>query len=294
MDVMRLTPGRSAPLLAVLFVSMEARAEPPATGEAQPNKDEALPRKDAGAQLSADTAAKTDASASARPAGAPHASVTNDALDRIIDRPHTIAELEAGIIALPNAPISPGQRGGDVAIVGKIGRGDATLQTGIHVLYRWNRDYAIGAGAIFAPSPTSDEQYGGLSSLPRTHSRSYFFLGFEGRFIPFHYKNFEAWVGLSGGGVIVADRFTTEAGDQVPTILGERAVTIRTEGFAIGAQAGGSYYLSENWIFGANLRGYHWILPEGRQCSPIGDCATLSGSVQVFEFGLTIGYRLPL
>ncbi len=228
------------------------------------------------------------------PAALPTESAANDALARVIDRPHTVAELEAGIIALPNAPISPGQRGGDAFIFGKIGRGDATVQTGIHVLYRFGRDYAIGAGALFAPSPTSDEQYGGLSSLPRTHSRSYLFLGGEGRYIPLHYKYFEAWVGLSTGAVIVADRFTTEAGDEVPTILGTRDVTIRTEGFAIGAQLGGTYYITENWLAGANLRGYHWILPEARQCSSIGDCATLSGSVQVFEMGLTIGYRLPL
>jgi hypothetical protein len=218
----------------------------------------------------------------------------NDPLARIIDRAHTVAELEAGFIALPNAPISPGQRGGDVAFVGKIGRGDATLQTGIHVLYRWNRSYAIGAGALFAPSPTSDEQYGGLSSLSRTHSRSYLFLGMEGRYMPVHYKNIEAWVGLSSGGVIVADRFTTETPDDVPSILGTPDVTVRTEGFALGVQAGGNYYLSESWIAGANLRGYHWLLPEHPACSPIGDCATLSGSVQVFEVGLTIGYRLPL
>ena len=228
------------------------------------------------------------------PAPTPHEGVADDALERIIDRPHTIAELEAGIIALPNAPISPGQRGGDTPLLPKIGRGDATLQTGIHVLYRWSRSYALGAGAIFAPSPTSDEQYGGLSSLRRTHARSYLFLGMEGRYIPVHYKYFEAWVGLSGGAVIVADRFTTETDNPVPPILGTPDVTIRTEGLALGAQAGGSYYLTENWIAGANLRGYHWILPESRQCSPIGDCATLSGSVQAFELGLTIGYRLPL
>ncbi|MDF2692938.1 MAG: hypothetical protein K0S65_1321, partial [Labilithrix sp.] len=174
----------------------------------------------------------------ATPAAAPHEGAADDALARIIDRPHTIAEIEAGIIALPNAPISPGQRGGDTPIVGKIGRGDATLQTGIHVLYRWNRHYAIGAGALFAPSPTSDKEYGGLTGLPRTHARSYLFLGMEGRYIPIHYKYFEAWVGLSSGAVIVADRFTTDVGDAVPPILGTRDVTIRTEGFAIGAQAG--------------------------------------------------------
>ena len=212
---------------------------------------------------SSSSASVSDAAlVTANPAAAPNESAANDALARIIDRPHTIAELEAGIIALPNAPISAGQRGGDAPIVGKIGRGDATLQTGIHVLYRWNRDYVIGAGAMFAPSPTSDGQYGGLTALKRSHSRSYLFLGMEGRYVPLHYKYFEAWVGLSSGAVIIADRFTTEAGDEVPPILGTRDVTIRTEGFAIGAQMGGTYYLSENWLAGANLRGYHWILPE--------------------------------
>jgi hypothetical protein len=255
----------------------------------------AAPSGSASGSDAASTPAKAQANGKgSAPAVAPNESAANDALARIIDRPHTIAELEAGIIALPNAPISPGQRGGDAFIFGKIGRGDATVQTGIHVLYRWSREYAVGAGAIFAPSPTSDEQYGGLSSLPRTHARSYLFLGMEGRYIPVHYKYFEAWVGLSSGAVIVADRFTTQAGDEVPTILGTRDVTIRTEGFAIGAQLGCTYYITENWLAGANLRGYHWILPENRQCSSIGDCATLSGSVQAFEMGLTIGYRLPL
>src|SRR5690606_17712519 len=131
----------------------------------------------------------------------------------------------------------------------------ATMKTGIHVLYRWSRYYAVGAVAFFAPSPTSDEQYGGLSSLPRTHARSYFFAGVEGRYVPLHFKHFEAWVGPITGAVIVADRFTTNAGDEVPPILGTPDVTISTEGFALGAQAGGNYYLSENVNVGANVRG---------------------------------------
>jgi hypothetical protein len=227
------------------------------------------------------------------PASHPTRSVKEAALSRIIDRPHTIAELEAGIIALPTAPISPGQRGGDTPL-GTFGRGDATMQVGIHVLYRWNRELAVGAGALLAPSPTSDDQYGGLRALPRSHSRSYLFLGTEGRYIPVHWDFFEAWVGLSLGGVVVADRFTTETNDQVPAVLGTPEVTIRTEGFAFGIQAGASYYLTENWIAGANLRAYRWILPEKPRCSSIGDCATLSGTVEAFEAGLTIGYRLPL
>ncbi len=229
----------------------------------------------------------------AQPAAAAPVVDSGAPIARLIDRPHTIAELEAGIIALPQAPISPGQRGGDTPL-GTIGKGDATLLTGIHVLYRWRREFAIGAVTLFAPSPTSDKEYGGLRSLPRTHSRSYLSLGTEARYYPLQYKYLEAWVGLTAGAVIVADRFTTEAGDQVPTILGTREVTIRTEGFAVGVQGGATYFLSENWIAGATLRAQRWLLPESPQCSSIGDCATITGSVEAFELGLTIGYRLPL
>lgn len=212
---------------------------------------------------------------------------------RLIDRPHTIAEAEAGIIALPQAPISAGQRGGSTPF-GTIGRGDATLLTGLHVHYRWRREFTIGAGALFAPSPTSDGEYGGLRSLPRTHSRSYMTLGMEARYTPLHYKYLEAWVGLTAGAVIIADRFTTEAGEQVPSLLGSREVTIRSEGFALGVQGGATYHLTESWIAGATLRAQRWLLPETAQCSSIGDCGTITGSVEAFQLGLSIGYRLAL
>jgi opacity protein-like surface antigen len=243
-----------------------------------------LPKVDANAKV-----ARTGPVAAPKPSD----EATEAALSRIVDRPHTVAELEVGIIALPTAPISAGQSGGDTPF-GTIGRGDATLQTGIHVLYRWERRFAVGAGVLFAPLPTSDTEYGGLRSLPRTHSRSYFFLGGEGRYVPLHYRFLEAWVGLSVGGVVIADRFITDAGDRVAPILGSKEVTVRTEGFAFGVQVGASYFLSENWIMGATFRGYRWLLPETPRCSSIGDCATLSGTVEALELGLTVGYRLPL
>lgn len=257
-----------------------AQGAVPAPATAQGNNDKAAP-------------SPKGSSRDPAPAPEPTKEAADAALSRIIDRPHTIAEIEAGIIALPTAPISAGQSGGDTPF-GTIGRGDATMQMGLHVLYRWNRHFAAGAGLLFAPFPTSDTEYGGLRSLPRTHSRSYLFMGTEGRYIPLHYRFLEAWVGLSIGGVVIADRFTTESGNQVAPILGTKEVTVRTEGFAFGVQFGGSYYLSENWIAGANFRVYRWILPETPRCSSIGDCATLSGTVEALELGLTIGYRLPL
>lgn len=240
--------------------------------------------------------APPDPARNKRPALEPQAEAAADALRRVVDRPHTIAELEAGIIALPTAPISASQRGGNtnVPFLAKVGSGDATINLGIHVLYRPNDKFAIGATGAFAPAPTADDQYGGNSALPRTHSRSYLFLGVEGRYYPVHYKFAEAYIGPSVGAVVVADRFTTEAGDDVPPILGVPEVTIRSEGFSLGGQIGGNYYFSENWILGGALRAYDWILPTRARCSSIGDCATLQGHVLVLQLGITVGYRLPL
>src|SRR5580704_15421113 len=97
----------------------------------------------------------------------------------LVDRPHTMAELEVGIIALPSAPISAANRGGSTPL-GTVGNGDATIQTGVHLLYRATPEWAIGVGTIFAPRPTTDPNYLG-GGVPRTHSRSYLFLGGEGR-----------------------------------------------------------------------------------------------------------------
>ncbi len=286
MDVNYIRCARLAFAALGAFVGIEALLASPAHADEPPVAARAQGGTDARTRP-----AKSSNDAARAPE--PTAEATSASLSRIIDRPHTVAELEAGIIALPGAPISASQSGGATPF-GTIGRGDATLSTGLHVLYRWSRDFAAGAGVLYSPLPTSDTQYGGLRALPRTHARSYFFIGGEGRYIPLHYKFLEGWVGVSMGGVVIADRFTTNAGDDVAPILGTKEVTVRTEGFAFGLQLGGSYFLSENWIAGATFRGYRWVLPDTPRCTSIGDCATLSGNVEVLELGLTIGYRLPL
>jgi len=217
----------------------------------------------------------------------------------VLDRPHTIAVLEAGIIALPSAPISASNRGGSTPL-GSVGNGDATVQTGIHLLYRPSRDWAVGAGAIFAPHPTSDDNYLAPSLPKRTHSRSYLFLGGEGRYYPFHTRWFEAWVGATAGSIIIADRFTTDDVPAVPTFLGTPTVTVSTEGFSVGIQAGADYLITDQWVVGFALRADRWFLPAEKpfsqetSCDPLGDCPTLTGTVAAFEGGITIGYQLPL
>jgi hypothetical protein len=239
------------------------------------------------------------ASAAARAADPPPKFESTFEKSSLIDRPHTIAELELGVIALPTAPISVANRGGDTPL-GGLGKGDATLQTGIHLLYRAGRDWAIGAGAFFAPKPTSDSNFTAASGLTRTHTRSYLFMGGEGRYFPVRYRWVEAWVGLSAGAIIIADRFAT-SGEGVPVILGQREYTVRTEGFAFGVQAGGDYMITDTWVLGLALRADRWLLPNAGPdpkrdpaCSSIGDCPTLTGAVEAFVVGITIGYRIPL
>jgi hypothetical protein len=211
----------------------------------------------------------------------------------LLDRPHTVAEFEAGVIALPTAPISRAREGGDTPL-GRVFKGDATVLTGLHLLYRGSPEWALGAGFLFAPSPTSDSEYGGRTDLPRTHSRSYLMVGAEGRYFPFRYRLAEAWVGLASSAVIVADRYAWESAPTLPAILGSRSVTIQTEGFALAIQAGGNWMFAERWVAGLTLRASRWILPQEPSCSPVGDCATLKGTVEAFEAGLTLGYRIPL
>jgi hypothetical protein len=217
-----------------------------------------------------------------------------------MDRSHTVAEAEAGIIALPTAPISAANRGGSTPL-GAIGKGDATIQTGVHILYRVDRDWAVGAGAIFAPRPTSDPNYDvGNPQILRTHSRSYLFLGGEVRYFPLRSRWIEGWVGLTGGTIIIADRFTTNSAPDVPSLLGTNTVTVSTEGFALGGQAGVDYLITTSLVVGLALRADWWLLPtekvfsQENSCDAIGDCPTLTGSVAAFEMGVTIGYRIAL
>ena len=171
----------------------------------------------------------------------------DDTLERpsLLDRSHTVAEAEAGIIALPTAPISASNRGGSTPI-GAVGNGDATVEIGAHILYRADRAWAIGAGATFAPRPTSDPNYGGAGNLERVHSRSYLFLGGEFRFFPFRSRWIEFWVGATAGTIIVADRFSNNSTPGVPSLLGTNQITVDTGGLSVGGQTGLDYLITDS------------------------------------------------
>lgn len=208
----------------------------------------------------------------------------------IVGRPHTLAEVRAGFLALPQVPIAFGSREQS----GAQGIGDATLMTGLNLLYRGGYEWTIGASARFSPIGSSNGAAGGQDGLVRSHSRSYLLMGPEVRYIPLHSRAFEGWVGATGGAVIVADRYTTEGGAPSPAIYGTRESTVRTEGLSLGVQAGLGWNVAEQWALGLTANFDRWFLPGTRACLPIGDCATLRGGVESIGVGLSAGYRIPL
>jgi hypothetical protein len=211
----------------------------------------------------------------------------------LYERPHTCAQIQLGLLALPGAPISPARVGGETPF-GTVGSGDATMMVGLDFLYRGGREWDVGAAARFGPSPTTDDTYGAAGGLPRSHSRSYLLVGVEARYIPLHYRSFEGWVGGAAGAVVIADRYETKVGDVLPTVLGIRETTVSTEGLSLGVQTGANWNFAAEWVAGAALRLDSWFLPGTPACSAIGDCATLKDRVAAVQFGVSIGYRIPL
>jgi hypothetical protein len=211
----------------------------------------------------------------------------------VSERPHSLAELSFGVLALPFAPLSEAYRGGDI-FLGRIGRGDATALLGINVLVHNGGLFAFGAALHFATSPTTDDQYGGSSRLARSHARSYFTLEGTGRFIPLRIGDFEGWVGPAAGVAILADTFSTNAGIKKPTIFGVQAYTIGTQGLLLGLRTGLTWNISERFSAGLAFAADGWFLPKQATCNPIGDCATLTGVALALQGALSVGYRLAL
>lgn len=236
-------------------------------------------------------------------ADGPPASPQAEPANHEFDRPHTLAIAEAGIIYLPLAPISVANRGGSTPF-GTIGSGDATVNVGIHLLFQGGKDWAIGAVGSFAPAPTSDSAYGtqaGGGVVKRTHSRSYLFVGAEARYTMLRYRWFQVWTGLAAGGIIIRDLFSNDEAEAVPTILGTRDLTVRSEGLALGVQLGADYLITDHLVVGISARADRWILPSSQvnpgndpACSSLGDCPTLTGTTEAVMAGLNVGYRLQL
>lgn len=201
-------------------------------------------------------------------------------------RPNTLFYGGLGMLALPAAevcssPVSPCQPG------------EASLTLALSSLVRWRR-IAIGAGADVAFGLRPEQ---GVRAAGREHVRSYF--SFEGLFryyMPVSHR-LEWWVGGSLGAIVLNDSWSTEF-DRNPysdiKTVGRQRLILRSEGLALGPSVGGHFRFRKRWFVGSQVRYLNWFLPSERARTPFGDGASLAGRIDVFEFGVFLGFRASL
>jgi hypothetical protein len=201
-----------------------------------------------------------------------------------LNRPTGIAEAGFGWLTLPGANVC--SQAGCKA-------GDTSFELDGWQLYRQNLRLAFGAGLLLGLIPTTDAPARDPVGIQRNHSRKYLTLEGMLRYYPYVAEKSEFWVGLTGGLVVLSDRFQVVDAYDKP-LIGPSGVTIRTEGGTLGIAFGGAYELSQHWSLGGSFRFGNWFLPGTPAQDPLEDKASVSGRNSVFSLGLNVAYRIGL
>lgn len=195
-----------------------------------------------------------------------------------------MAEFGIGLLTLPTAEVCVERTAAGCS------RGDRSLMLSAAPIFRRGA-FAAGAGVMVGLTPTTDAPRNDPPGLKRDHSRTYFTVEATGRYYLELSETLDGWVGITSGLIVVNDTFTTETGQSDVALVGPPGVTILTEGYSIGAAGGLSFPLSDNWLIGGNLRLSNWFLPRQPATDPLGDEASLSGSVLTIDLALTVSFR---
>jgi hypothetical protein len=225
-------------------------------------------------------AATTNAEARADPESEPRVISGFHALNR----PTGIAEAGFGWLTLPGA---------NVCSQTACKAGDTSFELDGWQLYRQNVHLAFGAGLLLGLIPTTDAPHGDQVGIERNHSRKYLTLEGMLRYYPYVAETWEFWIGITGGLVVLSDRFQVVDAYDKP-LIGPSGVTIRTEGGTLGLAFGGAYQLSRHWSLGGSLRYGNWFLPDKPATDPLKDNASVTGRNSVFSLGLNVAYRISL
>jgi hypothetical protein len=203
-------------------------------------------------------------------------------------RPHTAIEVGTGIVALPAAEVCPTEANDCTT-------GEVSWGIGIRNIYQFG-PFGVGAGVVWATTLRNDDARG-AEELEREHARRYFHVEGLFRYSFVQTPEAEGWVGGTLGLVMVLDEWTVKADrDPVNTVrfVGPESLVIGTEGFTTSVAAGGSWFFADSFSLGGMFRYGNWILPFEPETSPVGDVASLSGRVDVFDLTLNLAYRLAL
>lgn len=205
------------------------------------------------------------------------------------DRPIGMVEFGVGALTLPGAEVCVERDQGQCP------EGDASFVVEAWPLYRPSTRFAFGAGLMLGLIPTTVPQAESNDEVVRDHSRSYLTVEGIGRYYFYVGESTEVWGGLTGGLVVVSDRFVVE--DPIlndRALVGPQGVTIRTEGGSVGIAVGAGFSLAESWSLGVMLRYGQWFLPKEPATDPLGSEASLTGRNTYVTLGISIAYRSVL
>jgi hypothetical protein len=208
------------------------------------------------------------------------------AVARLADRPYTQAELGVGVLTLPRARFC-------LSNPQTCTRGDLNPAGFVAMLYRPNRLFAVGAGAMMGV-PSGSNEPASSQDVDRSHTRSYLMFDATARYYALQLDWIEGWVGGTLGGVVIKDQYTNKTENPSAPILGPGGISIRTEGVGAGIEAGVAWSFALNFSVAAMLRTAWWFLPEEKAAGPTGDSATLSGQTPMFSLGVALAYRIGL
>jgi hypothetical protein len=206
-----------------------------------------------------------------------------------LTRPTGIAEVGVGWLTLPGASVCAQHNAGSTCK-----KGDTSFDLEAWEVYRTNRRFAFGAGLLLGLIPTTDAPRSDPAGITRDHSRSYLTLEGTIRHYPYVGESMELWWGVSGGLAVVSDRFEVSDKNSDLALVGQRGVTIRTEGGSIGLVGGAVFWLANHWSLGTVLRYGNWFLPKTAAKDPLLDEASLTGRNTMFSLGISLAYRIPL
>lgn len=200
----------------------------------------------------------------------------------------TMAEIGVGTLFIPSAPdCLPGRA---------CQRTDTALLLTARPLVQIGGRFVFGVGASWGIGRTGQSADIATSTgvIERTHQRDYFFFAPIVRYYPLlsYLGRVDAYLGLTGGVVIVSDRYSND--QDGTSSVGPTALTVSTTGGTGSVGAGFEIRLTEAISAGAWSNVAAWSLPKNRECAQTYECATMGGRRLAIEGGLTISYRLRL
>jgi hypothetical protein len=126
------------------------------------------------------------------------------------------------------------------------------------------------------------------------HDRRYMTIEGTARYYPYVGENVEWWVGVTGGLVVVSDRFQVGATARIARCSDRAARHCATEGGSLGLAGGPVVALAQHWALGATLHYGQWVLPSTPAVDSRGNHASLIGRNTVVSLGLNVAFRLAL